>query len=164
MSQPSTLTTYATAFLASISLFGLVDAARVTGELTAGAPAATAVTRVYLLPVLGIAAATFLALVVMVLARQWQSRPPRWTSERAESRVLLLGLTATAYFGVLALLGYVLILIAPAWAGGLAGLMTRHWPWLLALPCLAIGASTHRNKPGWLVAGAIFATIGLFTG
>lgn len=164
MSQPSTPTTYATAFLASISLFGLVDAARVTGELTVAAPAATAVTRAFLLPVLGIASVTFLALTIITLSRQWLRRPQGWNSDRTESRVLVLGLTTTAYFGVLALLGYVFTLIAPGWAGGLAGAMTRHWPWLLALPCLIIGATTHRNKPAWLVAGAVFVTMGLFTG
>ena len=41
--------------------------------------------------------------------------------------------------------------------------MAHHWPWFLAVPCLGIGAAARQNKPVWLVAVAIFATIGLFT-
>lgn len=154
--QQTTLTTYATAFLASISLFGLVDAGQVAEGI------ATSITRAYLLPVLGIATATFLALTVLVLSRGFLARPHAWNSERVENRVLSLGLAATCYFGMLALLSYLLALIAPVWAGSLAIGLTRHWPWLLALPCLAIGASTQRNKPAWLVVGAVFVTMGLF--
>lgn len=155
--QQTTLTTYATAFLASISLFGLVDA----GQVAEGV--ATAITRPYLLPVLGIATATFLGLTVMVLSRGWLARPQVWNSDRAESRLLHIGLAAVCYFGVLALLSYLLALLAPVWAGGLALMLTRYWPWLLALPCLVIGAASRRNKSGWLAGGAVFVTMGLFT-
>ncbi|SMO38843.1 hypothetical protein SAMN06265221_101404 [Paracoccus laeviglucosivorans] len=155
--QSSTLPTYALAFLASISLFGLADGGHATGSV------ADAVTQTWLLPVLGIAAATFLALTIMVLSRSHLPRPHGWNGERAERMVRDIGLGALCYFGLLALLGYVFALIAPEWFGGLAVLLTRFWPWLLALPCLAFGAATTANKPGWLTAGAVFVTMGIFT-
>lgn len=158
MTSPNTTQTiYATAFLASISLFGLVDA----GQVAEGA--ATAITRAYLLPVLGIATATFLALTIMVLSRAHLARPHAWNGTGAETRVLNIGLAVVCYFGVLALLSYLLTLVAPQWAGGLAIGLTRHWPWLLALPCLVIGARARGQKPGWLAAGAVLVTMGLFT-
>lgn len=163
-SHQSTLTTYATAFLASLSLFGLVDATSAPQSAALeGASVATAITRVYLLPILGLASACFLGLTIMTLSRGHLRRPHVWNSEKAERRVLELGLAVICYFGVLALISYVFALIAPAWAGGVAVALSRHWPWLLALPCLALGALTHRNKPGWLTAGAVFVTMGLFT-
>ncbi|MTH62757.1 hypothetical protein [Paracoccus shanxieyensis] len=156
MSQTqSALPTYAMAFLASISLFGMVDANHGASGIAA------AVTQAYLLPVLGIAAAMFLALTVMLLARA-HLRPQSWTSEAAERRLRDIGLAAICYFGLLALLGYVCGLIAPDWFGGVASTLTRFWPWLLALPCLALGAQASRNKPGWLTAGAVFVTMGFF--
>src|SRR5690606_35799890 len=158
MSQPTTLTTYATAFMASISLFGLVDAAQVNS----GAAVAPAITRAYLLPVLGIASATFLAATIITLSRSYLARPQIWNDEKTERRVLEVGLAATCYFGLLALISFLLAVLAPDWATGIAVGLARHWPWLLALPCLALGAFAARNKPAWLVAGAIFVTIGLF--
>ena len=160
MSQPSTLTTYATAFLASLSLFGLVDAARVPE----GAQVAGAITQSFLLPVLGIASATFLAVTIITLSRSYLPKPHRWNDPRTEPRVLEIGLAASAYFGLLALISYVLALFAPGWLTGAGPAMARYWPWFLALPCLAFGAFGPRNKPAWLVAGAVFVTIGLFTG
>ncbi|MFC3570929.1 hypothetical protein [Paracoccus simplex] len=160
MSNPTTLTAYATAFMASISLFGLVDA----GRVTEGAPVASAITQAYLLPVLGIAAATFLAVTVMTLSRGYLTRPHRWNDERTERAVLEVGLAAACYFGVLALLGYVLALMAPGWISGAAPGLARHWPWFLAAPCLGFGILGHRHKPVWLAAAAVFVTLGLFTG
>ena len=46
----------------------------------------------------------------------------------------------------------------------LGGHALREAPWFLALPCLAFGAFGPKHKPAWLVAGAVFVTIGLFTG
>ena len=160
MSNPSTLTTYATAFLASLSLFGLVDA----GRVTEGAPVASAITQSFLLPILGIASAVFLGLTIIVLSRSVLPRPHAWNSDRTERAVLEVGLAATCYFGVLAMLSYFFALMAPGWVTGLAPAMARCWPWFLALPCLAFGAFGPKHKPAWLVAGAVFVTIGLFTG
>ena len=79
MSNPSTLTTYATAFLASLSLFGLVDAGRVTD----GAPVASAITQSFLLPILGIASAVFRGLTIILLFLGVLPRPHPWNHERA---------------------------------------------------------------------------------
>lgn len=160
MSNPTTLTAYATAFLASISLFGLVDAGRV-GD---GAHVASAITQAYLLPVLGIAAATFLALTIITLSRGHLDRPHRWNNEATERAVLELGLAATCYFGLLALVGYFLALLAPGWISHAAPGLARHWPWFLAVPCLALGILGQSRKPAWLGAAAVFVTVGLFTG
>ncbi len=160
MSNPSTLTTYATAFLASISLFGLVDA----GQAGKGATAASAITQAYLLPVLGIAAATFLAVTIITLSRGYLTRPHPWNDERTERAVLEIGLAATCYFGLLALLSYVLALMAPGWVTGAGPALARHWPWFLAAPCLGFAVLGPRHKPGWLAAMAVFVTLGLFTG
>ncbi|MDQ7775217.1 MAG: hypothetical protein Q4615_04510 [Paracoccus aminovorans] len=159
MSNPSTLTTYATAFLASISLFGLVDA----GQQDRGATVAAAITQAYLLPVLGIAAATFLAVTVIALARDHLAPQP-WNRETTERAVLALGIAAACWFGLLALLGYGLALLAPGWLGFAAPALARHWPWFLAVPCLGIGMIGGRNKPAWLSGAALFVTLGLFTG
>lgn len=160
MSNPSTLTTYASAFMASISLFGLVDAGRASDP----GLVASAITQAFLLPILGLTTASFLAATVIVLSRSYLRSPHHWNSELSERMVLEVGLAAAAYFGVLALISYVLALMAPAWITGVAPAMARHWPWFLALPCLAFGAFGHRHKPAWLVAGAVFVTVGLFTG
>lgn len=160
MSNPSTLTAYASAFMASISLFGLVDA----GRVNEGATVASAITQAYLLPVLGLTTATFLAVTVIALSRSYLPHPQRWNDELTERRVLELGLAGACYFGFLALLGYVFALMAPGWATGVAPAMARHWAWFLALPCLAFGLFAARNKPAWLAAGAVFVTVGIFTG
>lgn len=162
-SHQTTLTTYAIAFLSALSLFGLVDTVSLSEGSTTGPTVASAITRAYLLPILGLASASFLVLSIMVLSRSYLPRPQIWNSERAERRVLDLGLAVICYFGVLALLSYVFALIAPAWANGLAVALTRHWPWLLALPCLVLGGMTRHNKPGWLTAGAVLVTMGIFT-
>ncbi len=159
-SQTSTLTIYATAFLASLSLFGLVDAGRVND----GAHVASAITQAFLLPILGVASVIFLGLTIMVLSRSFLSRPHACNSDRTERAVLEVGLAGVCYFGVLALLSYFFALMAPGWITGLGPAMARFWPWFLALPCLAFGAFGKKNKPAWLVAGAVFVTIGLFTG
>lgn len=160
MSNPSTLTTYAVAFLTSVSLFGLVDAGRVND----GALVASAITQSFLLPILGIASAIFLGLSIIVLSRGYLGRPHAWNSDRAERAVLEVGLAVVCYFGVLAMLSYFFALMAPGWVTGVAPAMARHWPWFLALPCLAFGAFGARHKPAWLVAGAVFVTVGIFTG
>ncbi|WP_374632697.1 hypothetical protein [Paracoccus sp. (in: a-proteobacteria)] len=160
MSNPSTLTTYAIAFLTSVSLFGLVDAGRVNDT----ALVASAITQAFLLPILGIASAIFLGLSILVLSRSFLTRPHDWNSDRTERALLEVGLAGVCYFGVLALLSYFFALLAPGWITGIAPAMARHWPWFLALPCLAFGAFGPRHKPAWLVAGAVFVTIGIFTG
>ncbi|UXU76021.1 MULTISPECIES: hypothetical protein [unclassified Paracoccus (in: a-proteobacteria)] len=160
MSNPTTLTAYATAFLASISLFGLVDA----GRLRQDAAVASAITQAYLLPVLWISAATFLALMIISLSRSYLTRPQRWNSEAAERRVLEIGLAVACYFGLLAMLSYLLALMAPGWISGAAPALARHAPWFLAAPCLVLGALAPRHKPAWLAAGAVFVTLGLVTG
>ncbi len=160
MSNPNTLTTYASAFMASISLFGLVDA----GRVTQGTPVASAITQAFLLPILGLTSAIFLGLTIIVLSRSYLVRPHAWNSDRTERMVLEVGLATVCYFGVLALLSYFFALLAPAWVAGVAPAMARHWPWFLALPCLFFGAFGPKYKPAWLVAGAVFVTIGSFTG
>lgn len=160
MSQPTTLTVYATAFMTSISLFGLVDA----GQAGKGGTVAAAITQAYLLPILGIASASFLAVTIITLLRGHQTRPHPWTSERTERAVLELGIAAACWFGLLALVSYGLALMAPGWISGAGPALARHWPWFLAAPCLAIGILGQRNKPAWLAGAALFVTLGLFTG
>lgn len=160
MSNPSTLTTYAVAFLASISLFGLVDAGRAADP----ALVASAITQAFLLPVLGISSVIFLGLTIIGLSRGLLTRPHGWNSDRVERALLEIGLAAVCYFGLLAMLSYFFALMAPGWVTGVAPAMARHWPWFLALPCLLFGLFGHKHKPAWLVAGALFVTIGLFTG
>lgn len=160
MSDLTKLTTYASAFMASISLFSLVDVGRVDGS----GHVAAAITQVFLLPILGLTTASFLAATIIVLSRSYLRRPHRWNSDRAEHVVLEVGLATAAYFGLLALISYVLALFAPAWLTGAGPAMARFWPWFLALPCLLFGALGPRHKPAWLVAGALFVTVGLFTG
>lgn len=160
MTKPTTLIAYASAFLGSISLFGLVDAARVSE----GGSAAGAVTQAFLMPLLGIAAATFLALTIIGVSRRHLRKPYGWNSEKTEQNLLDFGLALTCYFGVLALISYLLALLLPGWVGTAGPATARYWPWFLAVPCLLIGAFGRRNKPVWLAAGAIFATVGIFTG
>lgn len=160
MSHPTTLTAYASAFMASISLFGLVDAVQ-AGK---GASAAAAITQIYLLPVLGIAAVTFLAVTTIALSRSHMARPQRWNDERTERAVLEVGLAAACYFGLLALVSYFLVLLAPGWATGAGAAMARHWPWFLAAPCLGFAVLGSRHKPAWLAGMAVLVTLGLFTG
>ena len=154
-----TLTLYTIAFMTSISLFGLVDAVSAGRD----ASAAGAVTRSFLLPILGIAALCFLIVALITLTRGHLRGSYVWNTPKFERQVLELGIGAACYFGVLALISYFLALIAPAQMAGLSAAMAEHWPWFVAAPCLAIGAAARQNKPAWLVAGAIFATIGLFT-
>ena len=155
----TTLTLYAIAFMTSISLFGLVDAASVER----GASAASAITRAFLLPVLGISALCFLIVTLITLTRGYLRGSYFWNGQKAERQVLELGIGTACYFGLLAAISYFLALIAPSHMEGLSAGMAAHWPWFLAVPCLAIGAAARQNKAAWLVAGAIFATIGLFT-
>lgn len=159
MTNTTTLTAYASAFLASMSLFGLVDAVHMQDD-----GATTTVSQAFLLPVLGIAAATFLAVTLMALSRGHLRRPHRWNDERTERRVLEFGLAVSCYFGLLALLGYLLALLSPGWMAGTAPAMARNWAWFLAIPCLLLGGLARRNKPAWLGAGAVFATLALFMG
>lgn len=159
MSNPTTLTAYATAFMASISLFGLVDA----GQAGMGGTVAAAITQAYLLPILGIASATFLAVTIIALARGHLGPHP-WTREKTERAVLELGIAAACWFGLLALLSYVLALMAPGWISGVGPALARHWPWFLAAPCLAFAILGRGNKPAWLAGAALFVTLGLFTG
>ncbi len=154
-----TLTLYAIAFMTAISLFGLVDAVSAGRDATA----AISVTRAFLLPILGISAGCFLVVTLITLTRTHLRGNYRWNTPKVERQVLDLGIGAACYFGVLALISYVLALIAPAQTAGAAAAMAHHWPWFLAVPCLGIGAAARQNKPVWLVAVAIFATIGLFT-
>ncbi|TKW65286.1 MAG: hypothetical protein DI616_15205 [Paracoccus denitrificans] len=154
-----TLTLYAVAFMTSISLFGLVDAVSADAVETA----AVAVTRAFLLPILGIAALCFLIVTLIMLTRGHLRGTYVWNTPKAERQVLELGIGAASYFGVLALISFALALIAPSQMAATSAGMAEHWPWFLAVPCLAIGAAARQNKPSWLVAGAIFATIGLFT-
>lgn len=160
MSNLSKLTTYASAFMASISLFGLVDA----GRASDAGLAASAITQAFLLPILGLTTASFLGATIIVLSRSYLPRPYRWNSDNSERMVLEVGLATAAYFGFLALISYVLALMAPAWITSVAPAMARHWPWFLALPCLGFGAFGIKHKPAFLVASAVFVTIGLFTG
>ena len=160
MSNPSTITIYATAFLASLSLFGLVDAGR-AGE---GARVAGAITQAYLLPILWISSATFLTVTIIALSRSYLNRPHRWNSEMVEKLALEAGLAGACYFGVLAMISYFFALIAPGWLTGLAPALARYAAWFIAVPCLLFGAFSPKNQSGWMAAGAVFVTIGLFTG
>ena len=92
MSNPSTLTTYAVAFLTSVSLFGLVDAGRVNDA----ALVASAITQAFLLPILGISSAIFLGLTILVLSRSFLGRPHGWNSDRTERALLEVGLALRA--------------------------------------------------------------------
>lgn len=157
--KPMALTLYAIAFMTSISLFGLVDAASAQG----GSTAASAITRTFLLPILGITAGCFLIVTLITLTRGHLRGSYVWNTPKFERQVLELGIGTACYFGVLAFISYFLALIAPSQMAGLSEAMAQHWPWFVAVPCLAIGAAARQNKPAWLVAGAIFATIGLFT-
>ena len=121
MSDLTKLTTYASAFMASISLFSLVDVGRVDGS----GHVAAAITQVFLLPILGLTTASFLAATIIVLSRSYLRRPHRWNSDRAEHVVLEVGLATAAYFGLLALISYVLALFAPAWLTGAGPAMAR---------------------------------------
>ncbi len=154
-----TMTLYAVAFMTSLSLFGLVEAVSDGVQK----PAAMAVTRAFLLPVLGISALCFLIVTVITITRGHLRGNYVWNTPKAERQVLELGIGAACYLGALAIISYFLALIAPAQMAGASAAMAGQWPWFLAVPCLAIGAAARQNKAAWLVAGAIFATIGLFS-
>lgn len=133
MSRRTTLTAYASALPASISLFGLVDAGRAhDGTLVAGA-----ITQAHLLPIPGIATATFLALTVIPFSRGDLARPHHWNDGRTGRAVPEIGLAATCHFGVLALLSYIPALMAPSRITGAGPALAR--PWLLAAPGLGFG-------------------------
>ena len=137
MSNPSTLTTNATAFMASISPFGLVDA----GQAGRGGTVAAAITQAYLLPIPGIATATFLAVTIITHRR-------RGAGTRYRRRLLVRAARAGR--------------LRPGAAG--AGLDHRRRPG--TVPGLALPRLRHVRpaQQARLAGAALFVTLGLFTG
>ncbi|MFD1794744.1 hypothetical protein FQV27_06325 [Paracoccus aurantiacus] len=149
---------YVSAFMASLSLFSLVDATH-----QAGSSVVAAATSAYLLPLLAIVSMLFLALAIIAWSRFVLPGGRRWNSAKVEENILFLGLGVACLFGVLAAVSYLLATIAPESFQSLAHWLTRSWAVIFAA-CFALLAYQGRpeRRGGFMALAAVFVTLAIF--